>query len=379
MVGPQPAFGPEQETSFAGSTMEPVSKDSAVVTIAGRKIGPGQRCFVIAEAGVNHNGDMALAHQLIDAAAASLADAVKFQSFITEELVTPQTPKAGYQIEATGRSGGQFEMLKALELSPTQHAELKAHCMEAGIQYLCTPYEHASVAMLDHLEVAAFKIASTDTTNTPLLRDIGRRGRPIILSTGMCDMAEVEQAVATLQDAGAAGKIILLHCTSSYPTVLAEVNLRAIATLKERFHVPVGFSDHTMDIGASSWAVAAGACVIEKHLTLDRLMRGPDHRASIDACTLGVMIRKIRELEMALGNGIKQPMPSELQNKLLMQKSLVARRSIASGEAIQAEDLTSKRPGSGISPRRFDEVIGKRAAKDIPKNGILNEESISWE
>lgn len=378
MVTRQPVFGPEQETSFAGSTAGEATGAVAPVEIVGRRVGPGQRCFIIAEAGVNHNGDLALAHQLVDAAAATLADAVKFQSFVTEELVTGAAPKAGYQVETTGRAGGQFEMLKALELTPAQHAELKAHCEQAEIQYLCTPYEHASVEMLDRLGVAAFKVASTDTTNIPLLRDIARRGRPVILSTGMCTLEEVAQAVRTLEDGGVRGRLVLLHCISAYPAVLAEANLRAIATLGQRFGVPVGFSDHTLDIGASPWAVAAGACVIEKHLTLDRTMKGPDHRASVEPYTLGVMIRKIRELEMALGDGIKRPTPSELQNKLLMQKSLVARRMIRAGETIEAHDLACKRPGSGLGPGWFDRVIGKRAVVDIPKDGVLSEGSVEW-
>lgn len=346
--------------------------------IGNRLVGPNLPCFVIAEAGVNHNGDMHVAHQLIDVAANAKVDAVKFQSFVTEELITPEAPKAGYQIETTGEPGSQYEMLKSLELNADQQAELKAHCEQVGMLYLCTPYEHASVDLLDHMGIAAFKIASTDTTNIPFMRYIASKGRPVILSTGMSTLGEVEQAVNTLRIGGLDGQIVILHCTAEYPAPVSEVNLRAILTMQQAFSCPVGFSDHTSGIGASPWAVAVGACVIEKHFTLDHDMIGPDHRASLEPGELSALVRAVRDVQAALGDGIKRPMPCELLNKPRMQKSLVARRSIRAGDTITLDDLACKRPGSGLSASWFDRVVGKRAAVDIPKDRILTLSSVDW-
>lgn len=348
------------------------------VTIGERRVGSNEPVFIIAEAGVNHNGDMHLAHRLINAAAEAGADAVKFQSFVTEELITPEAPKAGYQVETTGDPGSQYKMLKALELSADEQAVLKTHCEQVGILYLCTPYENASVDMLDRMDVAAFKIASTDTTNIPFLRYVANKGRPVILSTGMSTLGEVEQAVNILRAGGLDGKIIILHCTAEYPAPVSEANLRAILTMQQAFGCPVGFSDHTPGVGASPWAVAVGACVIEKHFTLDRNMVGPDHRASLEPNELADLVRAVHDVEAALGSGIKRPMPSELPNKPLMQKSLVARRSIRAGETITPNDLTCKRPGFGLAPSWFDRVVGKRAAVDIPRDGVLTLSSVEW-
>jgi len=354
--------------------------DSVVeaIEIAGKKIGPGQPCFIIAEAGVNHNGDMNLAHRLIDTAGEADADAVKFQSFVTDELVAHKAPKARYQIETTGDPGSQYKMLKSLELSADQQAELKAHCERIGILYLCTPYENTSIDILDRMEIAAFKIASTDTTNMPFLRYMATKGRPVILSTGMSTLAEVEQAVNTLHAGGLDGKVAILQCTSEYPVPVGEVNLRAMLTLQQAFACPVGFSDHTEGVGASPWAVAVGACIIEKHFTLDHNMVGADHRASLEPDQLAELVRTVRDVEAALGDGIKRPMPRELPNKPLMQKSLMARRRIRMGKIITSGDLTCKRPGFGLAPSWFDLVVGKRAAEDIPKDGILNLSSVDW-
>jgi N-acetylneuraminate synthase len=349
------------------------------VRIAGRQIGPGQPCFIIAEAGVNHNGDIKLAHQLIDAAVEAGADAVKFQNFVTEELITPEAPKAAYQVVTTGQPGSQYGMLKALELAPGGQAELKAHCEASGIVYLCTPYDRTSVDMLEAMDVEAFKVASTDTTNIPFLREIASKGRPVILSTGMSTFGEVEQSVQTLWRGGLEGNVIILHCTSEYPAPLQETNLRAIPALQQAFGCPVGFSDHTEGVQAGAWAVAMGACVIEKHFTLDRTLTGPDHRASLDPAGFADLVRAVGEVESALGDGIKRPMPSELPNKPLMQKSLVAKRAFRSGETIDAEGLTCKRPGFGLDPSWFDRVVGKRAAADIPKDSVLTLASVDWE
>jgi N,N'-diacetyllegionaminate synthase len=342
-------------------------------------IGQGRPCFIIAEAGVNHNGDMDLAHRLIDRAAESGANAVKFQSFSAEKLVTSVAKKADYQVETTGKQDdSQYGMLKALELTTDQQVELKAHCEETGITYLCTPYENESVDMLDRMNVAAFKIASTDTTNIPFLRYLAEKKRSVILSTGMSTLGEVEQAINTLRTGGLEGKIVVLHCLAEYPAPINEVNLRAILTMQQAFRCPVGFSDHTPGVGASPWAVAIGACVVEKHFTLDRSLPGPDHRASLEPEELVNLVQTIRDVESALGDGIKRPMPSELSNKIYMRKSLVVRRDIRAGDKISADDLDCKRPGNGISPSWFDRVVGKRATSDLPKNSLLTLSSINW-
>ncbi|MBW1792179.1 MAG: N-acetylneuraminate synthase family protein [Deltaproteobacteria bacterium] len=321
---------------------------------------------------------MKLAHRLIDVAAEAGADAVKFQSFVAEDLVTPEARKARYQVETIGQDGGQFAMLKALELSKDQQKELKVHCDEAGILYLCTPYEEKSADLLESIDVAAYKIASTDTTNIPFLRYIAGKGIPVILSTGMSSLGEVEEAVNGLKLHGLDGKIIVLQCTAEYPAPVTELNLQAMKTMELAFGCPVGFSDHTPGIGASPWAVAAGACVVEKHFTLDRNMTGPDHRASIEPEELNELVGTIRDVEAALGDGIKRPMASELPNKIRMQKSLVATRSIIAGETVREADLTCKRPGSGLPPKWFDKVVGKKAAKVIQKEEMLNLNSILW-
>ncbi len=349
------------------------------VKIGDNMLGPGNPCFIIAEAGVNHNGEMQLAHELIDAAVKIGADVVKFQSFVSEELVSSETPKAEYQINTTGGENGQYKMLKSLELTADNHAELKKHCTEAGILYLCTPYENLSVDMLDEMDVAAFKIASTDTTNIPFLKYIASKGRPVILSTGMSTLEEVEQAVDALSTAGLDGQIIILHCTAEYPAPINEVNLRAILTMQQVFSCPVGFSDHTPDLGASPWAVALGACVIEKHFTLDRNMSGPDHLASLEPDEFADLVRTVRQVEASLGDGVKQPMPCELKNKLVMQKSLVARHTICAGETITADKLTCKRPATGLSPSLFDRVVGKSAAVDIKKDELLTLDKVNWQ
>jgi N-acetylneuraminate synthase len=348
------------------------------VKIRDHIVGKTKKCFVIAEAGVNHNGDITLAHKLIEVAASAGADAVKFQSFITEELITPNAPKAEYQVQTTKEPGSQYKMLKGLELSAYQQAELKEHCEELGILYLCTPYDNQSVDILDEINIVAFKIASTDTTNLPFLQYVASKNRPVILSTGMSTLGEVEQAVNTLQTAGLDGKIILLHCTSEYPAPLNEVNLRAILTMEQAFGCPVGYSDHTSGVGVSPWAVAFGACAVEKHFTLDRNMDGPDHRASLEPDELLTLIKTIRQVETALGNGIKRPTPSELSNKPMMQKSLVVRNGISAGEVITQDNLSCKRPGFGLSPSWFERVVGKRARIDIPDEGILTLANIDW-
>ncbi len=342
-------------------------------------IGTDNPCFIIAEAGVNHNGDLDIARQLIDAAKESGADAVKFQYFITENLVTDAALKATYQVENTGVAGSQFEMLKSLELDFEQHEVLKKYCEERGILYICTPYDHHSVNKLDELDVAVYKIASTDTTNIPLLRHIAGKGRPVILSTGMCTLGEVEVAVSTLKENGLEGKIILLQCTSEYPAPMAEINLKAMQTLEQAFLCPVGFSDHTEGVGASPWSVALGARIVEKHFTLDCSMDGPDHRASIEPAEFETLVRAIRDLEQALGDGMKRITAREVKNKEVMQKSLVADCPIPAGTVITEKMVTCKRPGTGLPPLWFDRIVGKKTIRSISAETLIQAHDINWE
>jgi N,N'-diacetyllegionaminate synthase len=352
------------------------SQSCLSIEIAGRQIGTGHACYVIAEAGVNHNGDMELAHRLVDAAKAAGADAVKFQAFVTEELVTAQAPKADYQKALTGTDDNQYRMLKALELSAPQQAEVKAHCDKIGIAYLCTPYDYPSAKMLDQMDVAAFKIASTDTTNTPFLSYLAQFKRPVILSTGLSTLAEVEAAVASLAEAR--GKLALLHCTSEYPAPPEQANLRAMQTLSQAFGMPTGFSDHTAGIGLSPAAVAAGACLLEKHFTLDRNLPGPDHQASVEPSELAELLRQVRLTELALGDGIKRQMPCEIGNKQRMQKSLVVRRDLKAGHVLTDADLACKRPATGLAPSSWVQVLGKRLAKDIAADSVLTLSCVEW-
>ena len=346
------------------------------VKIHNKLIGPGHPCFVVAEAGVNHNGDVRIAHQLIDTAVRAGADAIKFQSFVTEDLITREAQKADYQLKATGLDGTQYEMLKALELNAQDHYELKRHCEQKDIVYLCTPYESKSVDMLHELDVSAFKIASTDTNNIPFLRYIADKGRPVILSTGMANLGEVENALDAL--GGLVGNIIIMHCTSEYPAPVNDSNLKAIITLQEAFRCPVGFSDHTAGVEVSTWAVAIGASVIEKHFTLDSGMEGPDHRASMEPDELIALVQAIRSVEIALGDGIKRPMPSEILNRKHMRKSLVANRNIGAGEVVHAGDLVCKRPGTGLEPFWMGKIVGQKTKKNIQKDELIDLSEIDW-
>lgn len=349
------------------------------VNIGKYRISPGQPCFIIAEAGVNHNGDINLAHQLIDIAVKAGVDAVKFQSFITEELITRDAPKADYQVQTTGNKDSQYSMLKSLELGFDQQLELKTHCDQAGILFLSTPYDPTSVDLLDKMEVAGFKIASTDTTNLPFLKYVAEKGKPVILSTGMSTLGEVEQAVEVIRSTGQADNLVLLHCTSEYPAKIEEANLKAIITLQQAFNCPVGFSDHTQGIGASPWAVAIGACVVEKHFTLDHNMIGPDHRASLEPDELTALVREIRLVESALGDGVKRLMPSEISNKTRMQKSLMAKRQLDKGERITAQDITLKRPGDGLPATFFTAIVGRKTSRIIAKDEQIGLAAIDWE
>jgi N,N'-diacetyllegionaminate synthase len=330
------------------------------------------RTLIIAEAGVNHNGDIELAKQLIDAAAESGADLVKFQTFNADRLVTRTAKKAGYQNQATDSKESQYEMLRRLELSAEMHNELIAHCAARQIGFLSTGFDIESVDLLVSLGQNQFKIPSGEITNLPYLRHIGRLGKVIILSTGMATMDEIEAAIEVLEEAGThRANITVLHCTTEYPTPMAEVNLCAMQSIHTVFDVAVGYSDHTSGIEVAIAAVALGASVIEKHFTLDRNLPGPDHKASLEPEELKAMVAAIRNIEVALGDGIKRLTPSETKNKPIVRKSLVASQTIKAGEAFSAQNITTKRPGTGISPMRWDEIIGCIAPRDFSVDELI--------
>jgi N,N'-diacetyllegionaminate synthase len=347
------------------------SSGAVRVTIAGREIGRGAPCFVIAEAGVNHNGDPALARQLVEAAAAAGADAVKFQTFHAADVVAADAPKADYQRRATGEAESQLEMLSRLELDESLYRELKELAELRGLVFLSTPFDVTSVELLDSLDVAAFKVSSTDLTNLPLLEAIGGKGRPVVLSTGLGDLAEVELAVATLREAGSEG-IVVLHCVSDYPAAAEDANLRAMATLEERLDLPIGFSDHTEGAEVALAAAALGAAVLEKHFTLDRSLPGPDHRASLEPGELHDLVRGVRRVESALGSGVKRRTRAEERNAAAVRRSLAAAVDLPAGTVLTRATLTALRPGTGIPPREIDEIVGRRVRRDIARRELID-------
>lgn len=319
-----------------------------------------KRVFIIAEAGVNHNGDINIAKQLIDAASELGADAVKFQTFKAENVVCKTAKKAAYQLETTGQCETQYDMLKKLELTQQMHKELMKHCVEKNIMFLSTPFDIESVKMLADLGLQVFKIPSGEITNLPYLREIARQKKKVILSTGMSNMDEVKAAVDVLRSNGT-DDITLLHCNTSYPTPTEDVNLLAMVEMHEAFRLPVGYSDHTQGIEIPIVAAALGAAVIEKHFTLDKNMEGPDHKASLEPHELRQMVEGIRKIELALGDGIKRVSESEKTNISVVRKSIVAAADIHKGEKFTDKNLTTKRPGGGISPMRWDDIIGTTA------------------
>jgi N,N'-diacetyllegionaminate synthase len=328
--------------------------------------------LIIAEAGVNHNGDMQMAKHLIDEAAAAGADLVKFQTFNASRQVTRSAKKADYQTQITDSSESQHAMLQRLELTEAMHHELIAHCASRQIGFFSTGFDIESVDLLVRLGQEQFKIPSGEITNLPYLRHIGQLGKNIILSTGMATLGEIETAIDVLEQAGTPrGMLTVLHCTTEYPTPMAEVNLRAMQSLHAALGVDVGYSDHTQGIEVAIAAVAMGASVIEKHFTLDRSLPGPDHQASLEPAELRAMVAAIRNIEVALGDGIKRLTPSEARNKPVARKSLVASRALKAGEVFTAENLTSKRPGSGISAMRWDEFLGKKAQRDFAVDELI--------
>lgn len=329
--------------------------------------------FIIAEAGVNHNGDLKLAKKLIDVAVEAGADAVKFQTFKTELCVSKGAKKAEYQVENTGNAEEtQFDMVKKLELTNQNHYELINYCRTKNIMFLSTPFDHDSIKLLNDLGLEIFKIPSGEITNLPYLRHIGSLNKKVILSTGMANLGEIESALDILSLAGTKKEnITVLHANTEYPTPIEDVNLKAMVTIGNAFGVKFGYSDHTLGIEVPVAAVALGANVIEKHFTLDKNMEGPDHKASLEPDELKTMICAIRNIAKALGDGIKKPSKSELKNIQVARKSIVASRDVKIGEILDENNLAVKRPGNGISPMRWDEIIGMAAKKDYKEDELI--------
>lgn len=345
------------------------------VMVGNRLIGKGEFSFIIAEAGVNHNGSVELAKKLIDAAKEAGVDAVKFQTFKAENVVTQNAEKAEYQKETTGVEESQYEMIKKLELTDYDFKELADYAKKRSITFLSTPFDSKSVDLLNEINVPAFKVPSGEITNFLLLTHITKKEKPIILSTGMATLGEVEEALNVIRSEGVKD-VILLHCVSNYPAKIEDVNLRAMETLKQAFKIPVGFSDHTLGITASIAAVALGACVIEKHFTLDRNLPGPDHKASLEPKELKNMVNTIREVERALGDGIKRPTKDEEEIKKVARRSIVARVDIPGGTIITEDMLDVKRPGTGIVPKYFDFIVGMKAKENIKKDEMITRRMI---
>ena len=345
------------------------------ITVGSRLIGDGQPCFIIAEAGVNHNGRLEMAYKLVDAAVRSGADAVKFQTFKAHKVISACAPKALYQMQTTGEGESQLEMAKRLELPFEAFRQLDHYCRQQGILFMSTPFDDESAEFLAQLGVPVFKIPSGEITNLPFLARVARYGRPMIVSTGMSTLQEVETAVRIIRDTGNR-QLVLLHCVSNYPADPAETNLLAMRTMVEAFEIPVGYSDHTPGIDVALAAVAVGACVIEKHFTLDRHLPGPDHRASLEPDELTALVRGIRTVTVALGHGRKEPATSEASTAAVARKSVVAARDIPGGTILTEELLAIKRPGTGLSPAMRSQIVGRRARRDIPEDMLISEEML---
>ena len=343
------------------------------MNIDGRKIRQ-KNTFVIAEAGINHNGSISMARELIDAAADANADAVKFQSFVTEELVTASAPKAEYQADAEGKS--QREMLEEYELTSEQQAELQQYCSEQDITFLSTPFESRSLKLLDELDVPAIKVGSGELTNLPFLEEIASVGRPMLVSTGMSTIEEVAAAVDCIQQVNPNLPLALLHCVSAYPAEIEWVNLRAMETMRERFGCPVGFSDHTMHVETPGLAAAAGASLVEKHLTLDRSLPGPDHEASLEPDELKRAIEIVRNADRALGSADKQPVQAEEETAFVARKSLHAARQIEAAEPLTKDDIEITRPADGLKPAAYERVLGRKLAEPLKPGEPITDESL---
>ena len=327
--------------------------------------------YIIAEAGVNHNGSPEVAEQMIYAAKKSGVDAIKFQTFNTDLLVTHSAPKAEYQGRNDSKSReSQYTMLKKLELDKSEYITLKKICAENHIDFMSTPFDIDSIALLEEIGVDKYKAPSGEITNYPYLVRLAETNKPIILSTGMSTLEEISDAISVL-DLHGAGEITLLHCTTEYPAPIEDVNLRAMETMRQKFGLKVGYSDHTHGIEIPVAAVAMGACVIEKHFTLDRNMKGPDHKASLESDELAAMVQAIRNVEKALGDGRKIPSKSEIKNIPIARKSIVAKKKIIKGETFTEENITTKRPGYGISPMRWNEILGTKAIRDFDEDELI--------
>ena len=332
------------------------------------------RTTIIAEVGVNHNGVIATAKKMIDAAADAGADLVKFQTFKAEELVTEKAEKADYQKNHTKKNESQFEMLKKLEMDRAAHEELIQYCNNRGIHFLSTAFDHISIDLLADLNIPFYKIPSGEITNLPYLRHIGCMGKPVVMSTGMATLKEIQAALNVLLEAGIKkDDLTALHCNTEYPTPMEDVNLKAMLTIRDELGVKVGYSDHTLGIEIPVAAVALGATVIEKHFTLDRKLPGPDHRASLEPDELKAMVAAIRNIENAMGKEEKTPSPSEIKNIDVVRKSIVAKRIIKKGDLFTNDNLTVKRPGNGLSPMKWDELIETRSKRDFNVDELIKE------
>ncbi|HEX8563143.1 MAG TPA: N-acetylneuraminate synthase [Flavobacterium sp.] len=328
--------------------------------------------YIIAEAGVNHNGDINLAYRLCDQAKRAGVDAVKFQTWKTENIVTKSAPLATYQeANISSKNDTQFEMLKKLELSYAEFVDIQKYCSSIGVNFLSTPDDDESLEFLSRLNLDFIKVGSGEVNNIPYLRKIGSKRQSVVLSTGMSNIGDVERAYNLLLESGAS-KVALLHCTSNYPCPMDEVNLKAMQTLRTAFNCEVGYSDHTIGIEVPIAAVAMGATIIEKHFTLDKGMEGPDHKASLDPVELREMVAAIRNIELALGDGIKKPNKSEAAIQRVVQKSIVASRTIAKGELLSEQNLTVKRTSNGIPAHMWDMVIGSRSAKEYSTDEVIS-------
>ena len=329
------------------------------------------KTLIIAEAGVNHNGNVHTAMQMIDKAKECGCDCIKFQTYKTGQLVTKAAPKADYQVVNTKNEDSQYAMLQNLELSYDDFFQLKQHCSETGIDFMSTPFDRESVDLLQALGVSVYKMSSGDITNKPLLEYVAEKQKPIILSTGMCTMQEVHEAVDWVENKGN-HQITLLHCTSNYPAPYEEVNMKAMLTMKQEFDYNIGYSDHTEGIIIPIMAVAMGAMIIEKHFTLDKCMEGPDHKASLDVGELKDMVQAIRTIERAMGDGRKIPVASELSTRIAARKSIVLNHAMSEGTVLKAADISVKRPGTGIPPKYIGQIVGKALCRDMAEEEVLN-------
>jgi len=347
------------------------------IRIGDRVIGNSSPVFIIAEAGVNHNGDLDMARKLVEEAASCGADCIKFQTFKAERVVTEGAPKAKYQLGTTDSTESQIDMLRKIELKPEYHQELKEYAEHLGLVFLSTPYNFEDIDLLESIEVLAYKVASGQIVEHPFLRKISKTGKPIFLSTGMATLAEIEEALRTIHDQGN-DSLVLLQCTTNYPSRIEDANLRVIQTFRSVFDCLVGYSDHTIGAESAIASVALGAKVVEKHFTLDKNLPGPDHSSSMTPEELKSLVTKTHMTETSLGKAQKEPTEIEKKNSIGMRRSIVASRDIQKGEVITSDHITFKRPATGLSPQFYDTILGKRASKDISYDELLQKDMIEW-